>query len=65
MTPRGLMVHTTDDSLGELQDFCFHVLKGLAPSGEGVWRKGQVMGLQEGNRLLAPVPPPNLCIRQL
>lgn len=47
MTPRGLMVHTTDGSLGELQDFCFHVLKGLAPSGGGVWRKGQVMGLRK------------------
>lgn len=57
MTPRGLIVHTTDGSLGELQDFCFHVLKGLAPSGEGVWRKGQVMGLWQENRLLAPVPP--------
>jgi len=51
--------------IGRLQDFCFHVLKDLAPSGEGVWRKGQVMGLRDRNRLLAPVPPPDLCIRQL
>lgn len=44
MTPRGLMVHTTDDSLGELQDSLFSCPQGSCTK----WRRSVEEGSGDG-----------------
>lgn len=65
MTPRGLLVRTTDGSLGELQISLFSCPQGSCTKWRRSVEEGSGDGTAGGNRLLAPVPPLNPCIRQL